>query len=351
MTSVTIDRKDLTDLVRNILQKTGADPSEASTIAEVMVWSDVMGRPNQGVWRLPTLVQRLRQGHIKSPCRMHFQKAGPSLGLLDGGQGCGQLVGHRAMNEAIQLARQSGAGMVGVKESNYFAAAAYYVQMAAEAEMIGLAMSNSLPHVAAAGGIKAVLGTNPFGFGAPRKNGRSILLDMSTAASAGSTIMKMVESDAPQSLPEGIALNKEGKPTRDPRQIGCLLPLGGGKGFGLSLMVEILSGVLTGAGFSHGVKAFAKETGHNGHFFIALDVRKFMPLETYYERLEALVDILINSGAPGGQATVLLPGEHRWQSRDQNLREGIPLDEPTARSLKGLAETMGVPLPWGAPAL
>ena len=347
MTFITITEESLRALVRSLLTGHGADPSEAAVVADAMVWSDVMGRPNQGAWRLPTLIARLTQGHIKSPCRARFQRIGAAAGIVDGGNGSGHFVGHRAMLEAIALAQECGVGLVGVRNSNLFGAGAYYVQLAAEADMISFALSNSPPHVAAFGGRKAVLGTNPFAFGAPRRNGRSVLVDMSTAASAGSTILKMLEGDRSQLLPEGMAIDQEGQPTRDPRQIGSLLPLAGAKGFGLGLLVEILCGVLTGAGISHEVKKFAQETGHNGHFFLAIDVGKFMPLATYYDRMETLVGYLMaSSGAPGEEATVQLPGEHRWQARDKSLRDGITLDAPTVAALTQLAERAAVTVPW-----
>lgn len=346
MNRVSVNHSDLANLVRSILIANGADASEAVVVADAMVWCDLMGRPNYGAWRLPTLIQRLSHGHIKSPCHLRFVKTAPALGILDGDQGFGHFVGHRAMQEAIELARQSGAGLVGVRNSSHFFAAAYYAQLATEAGMIGFAMSNAHPKVAAFRGRNAVLGTNPFAFGAPRVNGRSILVDMSTAASANSLVTKSLEGEDPQSLPEGIAIDKQGRPTRDPRQIGSLLPLAGAKGYGLGLMVEILSGVLTGAGFSHGVKSFYREAGRNGHFFLALDISKYMPLKSFYDRMETLVEFLVASGAPEGQPPVQLPGEHRWQARDQNLRGGIPLDEPTLRTLRELAGKAGLSVPW-----
>jgi LDH2 family malate/lactate/ureidoglycolate dehydrogenase len=274
-------------------------------------------------------------------------KTAPAVEILDGDQGFGYFVGHVAMQRALELARQSGVGLVGVNNSNHFYAGAYYVQLAAEANMIGLAMTNSYPLVAAFGGLKPVLGTNAFACGAPRRNGRSVLIDMATSASANSTVQKSIEKS--EELSEVVGIDEQGRPTRNPVEVVALLPFGGAKGYCMGLMVEIFSGVLTGAGISHGVKSTNlnfQEACNNGHLFLALDITKCMPLETYYERMETLCDLLLASGAPGKEVAVRVPGEQRWLAHDQSLREGIRLDEPTVKSLGELAGTVGLFVPW-----
>lgn len=303
-----------------------------------------MGRPNYGVWRLPIYTKRLSLGLTKSPCRPRFRKTAPAVGVLDGDQGFGHFVGQTAMRRAMELARRSGVGLVCVNNSNHFGAGAYYVQLAVEAHMVGLVMSNTYPLVAAFGGRRPVLGTNPLVFGAPRRNGRSILIDMATAASAGSTVRKSAEGK--KRLSENIGIDKRGRLTADPGRVVALLPFGGAKGYCMGAMVEIFCGVLTGAGISHGVKSTyhnLQEACNNGHFFQVLDIAKFMPLETYYARMETLIDHLLASGRPGA---VRVPGEQRWVARDQNLREGIRLDGATVRSLEKLAGKVGLAVPW-----
>lgn len=344
MNGIVIKEQSLRKFARSILIAFGAEASEADSVASAMVWSDRMGRQNYGVWRLPIFTKRLSLGLIKSPCCPRFRKTAPAVGVLDGDQGFGHLVGQTAMRRAMELARQSGVGLVCVNNSNHFCAGAYYAQLAVEANMIGLVMSNSYPLVAAFGGRKPVLGTNPLAFGAPRRNGRSVLIDMATSASSGSNVRKSAEGK--KKLSENIGLDKRGRLTTDPGQVAALLPFGGAKGFCLGTMVEIFCGVLTGAGISYGVKSTYhnfQEACNNGHFFQVLDIAKFMPLETYYARMETLVDSLLTSGKPGA---VRVPGEHRWIARDQSLREGIRLDGATVKSLEALAEKVGLAVPW-----
>jgi LDH2 family malate/lactate/ureidoglycolate dehydrogenase len=237
---------------------------------------------------------------------------------------------------------------VGVCNSNHFGAGAYYVNLAAERGMVGMAMSNAFPKVAPFGGVKPALGTNPFAFGAPRRNGRGILVDFATSASAGSTISKNIAEKKP--LPVGIAIDGKGLPITDPALVdtGALLPFGGAKGFGLALMVEILSGVITGAGFSHTVHSFKdpERSGNNGHWFMAMDISTLMPLKNYYERIEMLVSWIKDSATGFEGMDVLLPGESRWNAYEQAQTEGVLLDPHTRKVLEAFASELKVRVPW-----
>jgi LDH2 family malate/lactate/ureidoglycolate dehydrogenase len=332
-----------------LLLASGLDNFQAGLFARILVWCDEIGRSNQGVWRLPLFAQRISAGLVKTPCAPGFVQKGAALGMLDGDNGVGHCVAHIAMEHAIELARTSGVGCVGVRNSNHFGAGAYYVNLAAERGMIGMAMSNAFPKVAPFGGVRPVLGTNPFAFGAPRRDGRCILVDFATSASAGSTVSKRLEEK--KQLPAGIAIDGKGQPITDPALIdsGALLPFGGAKGFGLALMVEILSGVITGAGFSHTVHSTihdAQRAGNNGHWFMALDISALMPLESYYERMETLVSWVKASTEDFEDMNVLLPGEGRWNAYAEAQTEGVLLDPGIRKTLEAFASELKVAVPW-----
>jgi LDH2 family malate/lactate/ureidoglycolate dehydrogenase len=333
----------------DVICASGADEAQGNSLADALVWCDQVGRHTQGVWRLPILTKRISLGLIKSPCNATFTHRTRCLEVLDGDSGLGHHVGQLAMHRAIELADSEGMGAVAVHNSNFFGAGAYYVSLAARRHMIGIAMSNSFPKVAAFGGFHPALGTNPFAFSAPRAGGRSILLDMSTAASAGSTITKTAELG--KSLPEGVAIDMNGSPVTNPNevQIGALLPFGGPKGFGLALMVEVLCGVITRAGVADGVKSMYSnfaESGNNGHFMLAVDVAKLLPFEEYLQRIEALVDLLKASGGESAARGVLIPGEVRWEKLDDSERNGVPIDRHTRIALEKLAQIHDVSTPW-----
>ena len=339
-----ISHVELKNFVLQLLGKVGALNGQSRVFAEALVWSDLIGRPTHGVWRLPSYLRRIEEKLINCPCRPRLHAGGPAVALLDGDEGLGHYVGHRAMLVAIDRAAEFGIGAVGVYNSNHFGTAAWFVQQAARRNMIGLAFSNSLAKVAAHGGVRAVFGTNPFAFAVPRRHGDSLLLDMATAASSGSQVMKYAEAGMP--LPEGIAVDGEGRPIRDPDAVGkgALLAFGGAKGYGLALMVEILSAALTGAMFSTGINSMFtnfSESGKNGHFFLAIDVARFMEPALFLERLESLLETVRGSGRPG--ESVLIPGEMRWRHYHENLQRGVPLDDATVDALESLAHDHRVP--------
>jgi ureidoglycolate dehydrogenase (NAD+) len=324
----------LRDATASLLRRNGVDDVQAECVTRNLVWSEFVGRPNFGLERLPVHLERVRRGVISCPCSVRFEARSETIGILDGGAGFGHYTGELAMRRAMELALSQGIGAVAVRNSNFFGMGAYFVELAAEAGMLGLAMSNSFPKVAAHRGLKPVLGTNPFAFGAPRRNGRSLLVDMATSALAGSTVREHIENELP--LPEGLAIDHTGAPITDPRKIdqGALLPAAGAKGFALALMVEILAGVLTGAGIADGVGSMYKDfsrSGDNGHFFLAFDIARFMPIESFYERMEGLVALL---KASNPKSEVLLPGEIRWRSYDENMRRGVLVDDRTLRALE-----------------
>ncbi len=186
------------------------------------------------------------------------------------------------------------------------------------------------------------MGYIPFAFGAPFRNGESLMFDMATSALAGSTVREHAAKEKP--LPEGMAIDANGKPITDPASIGkgALLPAAGAKGYGLSLMVEILAGVLTGAGVSKGVASMYKDVaqpGDNGHFMIVLDISRFMALELFFDRLEHLTELVKASNQDG---EVLLPGEIRWQNYKSNLNTGVRLGKETRSVVSKLCAQMGI---------
>ncbi|WP_212524282.1 Ldh family oxidoreductase [Actibacterium sp. MT2.3-13A] len=337
---------DLRAVAQALLRASGVDGGEVEAIADNLLWNDLAGRTNHGVERLPILLRRVQAGLIRTPARMTFRSLSEAAALLDADDGFGQVAGALATDRAVDLARATGLGVVGVQRSNFYGTGAYYINRAAGAGMISIALSNSFPKVAAEGGYRPVLGTNPFAFGAPRRDGRALIVDMSTAGLAGSTV-RAHQQDG-RDLPEGLVVDEDGRPVTDPDAAmrGTLLPASGPKGFGLALMVEILSGVLTGAGVSSQVASMYKDFerhGNSGHFILALDIARWMPIETFYDRLELLAGMVASSG---GEGCVRLPGDARWDAMAENREQGIALEDKTATALRELAGALGTAVPW-----
>jgi len=330
------------------LAASGVDARQGQVVAKNLLWNDLVGRTNHGVQRLPILLRRVQKDLINRKCTPSFIAISDTAKRLDGDNGFGQYVGELAMRSAIEMAQATGTGMVGVSNSNFFGTGAYFVQMAAKQNMLGLAMSNSYAKVAAAGGVRPVLGTNPFAFGAPRQDGRSLLVDMSTAGLAGSTIRQHQATG--DTLPEGLVIDSDGQPVTDPDKAATatLLPAAGAKGFGLALMVEMFSAVLTGAGMAGQVGSLYKDfdrVSQSGHFFLALDITRWMQIEEYFHRFDTLITMLKSSDEAG---QVLLPGETRWAIWEDNKANGVPVVSETRDALDVLADSISVETPWQA---
>lgn len=331
--------------INEVFIKAGVSAEQARAVTDNLVWSELVGRQNFGVIRIPIHLERLKQGVLNPICNPVFSELSVSAAQLDADNGFGYYAGELAMERAIRLARHSGVGAVTVRNSNFYGTGAYFVQQAAHDGMIGLALSNSYPKVAAHGGRHAVLGTNPFAFSAPRADGKSLLVDFATSSLAGSTVREHLEKG--ELLPEGMAVGKDGTPARDPAKIheASLLPFGGAKGFGLSLMVEFLAGILSGAGFSHGVKSTYtnfQENSDSGHFFLAIDIAKWMEPADFFARFEAL-EQMIKASDPDGK--VILPGEARWQNLQTNNQIGIRLNNQRVADLKSISAEYDVEWP------
>lgn len=328
----------LRNFIVGALVAAGADRQEAKTQANIMIWSDAMGRDTQGIWRLPMMVERLQHGLHTTPVTLEFTAAGPALYRVDGQSGLGYVVAEQAMAKAVELAASQGIGCVAVRNSSHLGAAGYYVFQAAENQMVGLCFSNSIPKVVPPGGTLKVWGTNPLAIGCPRQNGQHVLIDMATAASAGSTITKAQQAaqyrgNDINNLAEGPA---EGVPP------GATSQMANGKGFALGFAVELLSALITGAGITHELRSMHNDMSGpagNGHLMMAISVEKLMSPEIFYTRLEGLIDEIHQAGGR-------VPGELRWQTYQQISTQGVHLDPWLTEQLKIIAKASDLPLPW-----
>lgn len=341
-----IDKERYRRALERLLSAGGVDPVQAVSVADALAWCDMAGRRNHGIERLPILLKRVQSGAIKCPCAPEILRLSPAIARIDADAGFGQHAGRIGMELACELAAETGVGVAGIRHSNFFGAGAYYVQLAAERGMIGLAVSNSFPKVAAYGGIAPVLGTNPLAASAPRANGKSILIDMSTAPMAGSSVREAIAKR--EMLDTGLLIDGSGAAICDPSRAasGALLPAAGPKGFGLGILVELLSGVLTGAGIAGDVASMYNDLdrpGNNGHLMLAIDVKRWMPLEQFHQRVEALALALT---APPGSHEVRLPGNERWAEIELSQRDGVLIEEHTLPQIEKLARDLGVALDW-----
>ncbi|MFZ4452576.1 Ldh family oxidoreductase [Salibacterium aidingense] len=309
---------------------------EAARVADNLVEADLLGFSSHGVCKVSDYLQRLDKGLIENRTELKKVTESSTASVLDASNGWGQY----ASVEAMEKAKQYGTGVVGVRNSNHFGITSYYTMMAARKGCIGFASTNASGLMVPFGSREPSLGTNPISIAVPAGEGRDpIVLDMSTGNTArGKITLAKKTGDA---IPEDWAVTKDGKRTSDPAEAleGYLLPMGP-KGSGLAIMVDILSGVLTGALFGSGVPRMYEdpEPQYLGHLFGAIDVKAFMEESAFYEKIMERVAQTVESEPMGGFDRVYLPGEREQEKRRAQLEEGICLPHEIFAELKHMGE-------------
>jgi len=325
--------------------------ADAGTAADVLVTTDTFGVFTHGTKSLRGYVRRLRAGGLRADAVPQVVAEGPSWAIVDGQSAIGMVTSVFAMNAAIGKARATGVAYVGVRNSCHFGAAGYYVTMAAKADMIGMAMANDTPSMAVPGSRTGVLGTNPLAYAVPAGRHDPIFLDIASSAVAGGKI-RIFQAQG-RKVPDHWLVDTEGVPTTDPFAYpfkGALLPFAGHKGYGIAMLIETLSGILSGAGMMWEVLSWidadpSQPTRH-GAAFLAIDVGAMMPLGAFRERVDKMIGDVRQAPKAKGSERIYVPGEIEWEKRREALANGIALPADVLASLRGLAEDLAVKVDW-----
>jgi LDH2 family malate/lactate/ureidoglycolate dehydrogenase len=327
---------------------TGVSRPQAAEIADNLVLADLRGVGSHGVTRIPIYAERLRAGVVNPKPEPKVVRSFGGLALVDGDNGPGQVVSRFANDHAIGLARAHGIGAVTVRNSNHDGILAAYTAQTAAAGLIGIATTNAPKSMAVFGGRVPILGTNPLSIALPRASGRPIVLDMATSVVARGKIVEKAKRG--ESIPAGWALDADGAPTTDAvtAEKGVILPFSGGKGSGLAIVVEALSGILSGGLFGaqiHNLYSDFVNPQGIGHFFLALDPEVLAePGAPFAARVDAFADMLKASPTASGFTEILLPGEPEIRLEAAN-HDGIDLPENVVADLDEIADRLGVPRP------
>jgi LDH2 family malate/lactate/ureidoglycolate dehydrogenase len=267
---------------------------------------------------------------------------------MDAQHGFGQIAGTRAMHEAIARARQYGISFIGVRNAGHFGVAAYYAMLALPHKMIGMVSANAAPSMAAWGGTVPLLGTNPICVAIPTGRDVDIVLDMASSVVARGKIRLAASQGEP--IPLGWALDERGLPTDDPAAAmkGTLLPIGGPKGYGLALVVDILSGVLTGSDFGPRIPSIHETASKVSAGFAvqALDIAAFADPKDFQRDIQSLVAEIRNSPRASTCERIYLPGEIELLKKQERLQRGIPVPQSLLRQLAQVADELGVHVEW-----
>jgi LDH2 family malate/lactate/ureidoglycolate dehydrogenase len=337
----------------------GVPEEDARTAATVLQAADLRGIDSHGVARLHSYFDMLTLGRIDPKAKVTIVRESPSTATVDGGNGLGLVVGPQANAIAMAKALTAGSGWVSVRNTNHFGIAGYYVLEALKHDLIGWAMTNTTKLVAPLWGAERMLGTNPIAIAFPGLAEPAIVIDMATTAAAYGKIEIARRANKP--IPTGWAIDRSGASTTDPNAMidgGAMLPLGsdrdrgGHKGYGLAVMVDVLSAVLSGANWGPFVPPFAlrqeiptRSVGKGiGHFFGALRIDAFIDQDEFKRQIDELVRTLRKTRPAPGTAGPLIPGDPEREAEAIRRREGIPLVAAVVDELRDISRQTGIPL-------
>jgi len=341
-----IEPKRLREISIEILNGLNVPGEEAGLVVDCLVRAEMRGIDTHGVHFLKLLSDRIDARMIQIPTLLKVIREDRSTAVLDGGNGLGQVAAHRAMQINIQKARDVGTGITLIRNTNHIGILAFYALMAAEEGMVGVVMSNSAPSMSPWGGTEPFLGTNPISIAVPGGNEGPVVLDMSSSVVARGKIRLAQRKREP--IPLGWALDEKGAPTTDPDAAmkGTLLPIGGPKGYGLALMIDVLSGLLSGSEYGPRIKTFHQPLGPTGIgvFSMAIDIERFMPLHQFRDLMTSYVALIKQSKRAKGVSQIYLPGEIEFEKERKSMAEGIQLNDSVVSDLNRLLEKVKSPL-------
>jgi LDH2 family malate/lactate/ureidoglycolate dehydrogenase len=340
-----VDRVALRSFCEEVLGAAGVPEKDARIVAASLVDADLAGMKSHGVTRLNDYLLRMEQGLMTPTTKIDIVRETPSTALLDANDGWGQVASEKAVELVVEKAREVGSAWVGVRNSNHNGTAAYWTMKIAREDMVGICSMNTSPVMAAHGSRRPTLGTNPLSIAVPSSSGRPVVLDMATSNQARGKIILAAKNNDP--IPEGWAITAEGLSTTDAKEAlkGSVLPLGGPKGSGLAIMLDILTGVLTGAEFGARMPRMYDDPQPQrvGHMFSAISVEAFMPTSEFLSRMDQK-ERETREGPPApGFERVSMPGDGTHERIARHREEGIPLTDEVYADLLAAAERYGVP--------
>ncbi len=347
-------KEDLLDYVVKYMSALKVSEGDARIIGEVLIDADCRNVATHGLIRLSSYYgSRLKNGYMDPRSPMKTLTETNSTAVIDGGNGCGQVVSYHAMNLCIEKAKTANIAMVSVKRSNHYGIASYYAMMALRENMIGISFTNSQPLTAPTYGRTAVLGTNPIAVAVPAEQEYPYVLDMATSTVPIGRV-KLHEKKGIL-IPLGWGVDDTGEVTDDPKKVqsggpGALMPLGGTvemrgyKGYGLALLVDIFCGVLSGGKVLTDV-GFPDEPTESGvcHFFMAVNIEAFRPLIDFRQQMDTTIRMLKEAPKAKGEERIYIAGEKEFLSYKDNIEKGVPLIAPVVEDLRKAGEEIGVP--------
>lgn len=334
--------------VVNTLTSVSVPDGQAKDVAAAMTFAHLRGFDTHGIPCLPGYVECLQERRINPQAELKFTQLSPWSGTLDADNCLGAIAATRAMNEALRMANEIGIGSVTVKRSNHFGAAGAYARLALPHDCIAIVAANSAAVTAPFGAAEPYLGTNPLAIAVPAGEEADYLLDMATSEGSRKKIRKALAEGEP--IPSGWAIDVDGNPTTDPAKAleGVMLPFGGPKGSGITLLADLLAGVLSGGNFGKEVRSVysnqEQECG-TGHFILVMKVSSFMPLVEFKKRIDQQFCAIRSLKPAAGFTAVSYPGDRETRLEQERTVQGVPISEPVFNDMQKLSQALGISFP------
>jgi LDH2 family malate/lactate/ureidoglycolate dehydrogenase len=344
MSASLINSNRLREFASLAFERAGLRSDRALLCADTLVLADLWGHNSHGVMRLPWYTARLQSGACDASANSEIVVDGGAIAVIDGHDAMGQVVTAAATEEAISRAKLHGIGAIAVRNSNHFGTALYFTLMAARQNCVAFLSTNASPAMAPWGGRKKLVGTNPWSWACPAGSHAPMALDIANTGVARGKIYHAKQRGVP--IPEGWAMTADGAPTTDPSKAieGLILPMGQHKGYAIAVVMDMLSGVLTGSSFGSQVHG-PYESNHKsgaGHFMIAVNIAAFQPVDEFKKRVDHLIDELKTAPLAQGYNEILYPGELEARNCIHNQKMGLALPEDTIRDLRTLAAGLAI---------
>jgi L-2-hydroxycarboxylate dehydrogenase (NAD+) len=339
---------ELERFAREVFRHCGLAATDAETVTKSLVWCDLHGVDTHGVARIPAYAERFKRRLVNATPRLVIDSRLPFAACLDGDNAMGQVVAQRAMDDALARAETTGIGVVTARRSNHFGAAGYWARQAVPRGCIGICVSPASKSLAPFGSKAPLFGTNPFAVAVPAGRHAPWVMDFATSVAARGHIRLAVRAGEP--IPEGWALDRDGYPTTDAKKAleGVMLPFAGPKGSALSMLADILGGVLSGAEFAGDIRDmntdFEAPQGL-GHFFLAMKIDAFLPAAEFGRRMEEMIQRIKALPPVPGVAEVMYPGEPETRTAATRTMDGVPVSASTREALARLAAELGLAPP------
>jgi LDH2 family malate/lactate/ureidoglycolate dehydrogenase len=345
---VKVQKDELQDFVSQIFSSTGLQEEQSVTIARHLVLANLRGVDSHGVSRVAIYTERLDKGLTNKNCDMNTTRESASFALLDAQNCSGIVAATKGIQLAVQKAKETGIGVVGINHSNHCGMLADYTAYAAENDCIAIATTNAPANMAPWGGKERFFGTNPLSYGIPTGEEVDIIFDMATSVVARGKIINAQKNG--QSIPIGWAISKEGKPTTDPKEAleGLVLPVGGQKGYGIAMFVDILSGLFTGALYGPHINDLYRNFEQNqnvGQFFMVMRADLFQPLQQFKDRMDQMIREIRQVPLVEGVDKIYLPGEIEREIMADRTQNGIPLSIQVLNEMVEVAKSYNMKNP------